>query len=187
MRQPYNPDALYLWSSSHKRSPLEAMIRHRRRMSVEENPEPERSNALMNIMNRTILCACLVTGSTLSLATQSSQSSADVISATAAQASGPDGRQITDPRTLTSESSPTARPIPIDDLYFTRSLAGASWSPDGKEILLHHRHLRPDESVEGERGRRMAACSSHSPTSGNSTAPGRLTASGSLSARRWRQ
>ena len=90
----------------------------------------------MNIMNRTILCACLVTGTTLSLSTQSSQSSADVISATAAQASGPDGRQITDPRTLTSESSPAARPIPIDDLYFTRSLGGASWSPDGKEILL---------------------------------------------------
>ena len=90
----------------------------------------------MNIMNRTILCACLVTGTTLSLSTQSSQSSADVISATAAQASGPDGRQITDPRSLTSESSPAARPIPIDDLYFTRSLGGASWSPDGKEILL---------------------------------------------------
>ena len=54
----------------------------------------------------------------------------------AAQSSGPDTRQITDPRTLTSDSSPTARPIPIDDLYFTRSLGGAAWSPDGKDILF---------------------------------------------------
>jgi dipeptidyl aminopeptidase/acylaminoacyl peptidase len=53
-----------------------------------------------------------------------------------AQSSGPDARQITDPRSLTSESNTAARPIPIDDLYFTRSLAGASWSPDGKEIVF---------------------------------------------------
>ena len=73
------------------------------------------------MMKLKVVCACCVSLSTLALA---------------AQSAGPDARQITDPRTLTSESSPTARPIPIDDLYFTRSLGGASWSPDGKEILF---------------------------------------------------
>jgi Tol biopolymer transport system component len=29
-----------------------------------------------------------------------------------------------------------ARSLPIDDLFFTRSLDGASWSPDGKEIAF---------------------------------------------------
>jgi len=53
-----------------------------------------------------------------------------------AQPSGPDARQITDPKTLVSASNPLARPIPIDDLYFTRSVSSASWSPDGKEIVF---------------------------------------------------
>src|SRR5260370_1888719 len=53
-----------------------------------------------------------------------------------AQTSGPDTRQISDPRAITSASNPHARPIPIDDLYFTRSVSNASWSPDGKEIVF---------------------------------------------------
>jgi dipeptidyl aminopeptidase/acylaminoacyl peptidase len=53
-----------------------------------------------------------------------------------AQSSGPDTRQISDPKTITSASHPNARPIPIDDLYFTRSVSSASWSPDGKEIAF---------------------------------------------------
>src|SRR2546423_6346479 len=53
-----------------------------------------------------------------------------------AQSSGPDARQITDPKAITSASHPNARPIPIDDLYFTRSVSSASWSPDGKEIAF---------------------------------------------------
>jgi dipeptidyl aminopeptidase/acylaminoacyl peptidase len=53
-----------------------------------------------------------------------------------AQSSGPDTRQITDPKTLASVSNPDARPLPIDDLYFTRSVYGASWAPDGKEIVF---------------------------------------------------
>jgi len=53
-----------------------------------------------------------------------------------AQSSGPGQRQITDPRAITSASNSQARPIPIDDLYFTRSVSNASWSPDGKEILF---------------------------------------------------
>lgn len=54
----------------------------------------------------------------------------------AAQSSGPDTRQITDAKTITSATNPNARPIPIDDLYFTRSVSNASWSPDGQEIVF---------------------------------------------------
>lgn len=53
-----------------------------------------------------------------------------------AQTSGPEARQISDPKTITSATNPNARPIPIDDLYFTRSVSNASWSPDGKEIAF---------------------------------------------------
>lgn len=53
-----------------------------------------------------------------------------------AQSSGPDDRQITDPKSIESASNPAARPIPIDDLYFTRSVSNASWSPDGNEIVF---------------------------------------------------
>ena len=53
-----------------------------------------------------------------------------------AQLSGPDARQITDPKALTSARDAAARPIPIDDLYFTRSVSSASWSPDDKEIVF---------------------------------------------------
>jgi dipeptidyl aminopeptidase/acylaminoacyl peptidase len=53
-----------------------------------------------------------------------------------AQSAGPDDRAVSDPRTVASASNPDARAIPIDDLYFTRSTAGGSWSPDGKEIVF---------------------------------------------------
>lgn len=51
-----------------------------------------------------------------------------------AQSSGPGDRQITDPKSISSPANPGARPLPIEDLYFTRSVSSASWSPDGKEI-----------------------------------------------------
>jgi len=54
----------------------------------------------------------------------------------AAQSSGPDTRPITDTKTIVSATNPNARPIPIDDLYFTRSVSSASWSPDGNEIVF---------------------------------------------------
>jgi len=53
-----------------------------------------------------------------------------------AMSSGPDDRQVTDPASVTSPSNPAARPIPIDELFFTRSVGGPSWSPDGKEIVF---------------------------------------------------
>lgn len=53
-----------------------------------------------------------------------------------AQLSSPAGRQVTDPKSIVSEVNSSARPIPIEDLYFTRRAFGATWSPDGKEIVF---------------------------------------------------
>jgi dipeptidyl aminopeptidase/acylaminoacyl peptidase len=50
--------------------------------------------------------------------------------------SGPGDRQPTDPKSLASVSSPQAKAIPIDELFYTRSIGGPSWSPDGKEIVF---------------------------------------------------
>ncbi|HLJ18295.1 MAG TPA: S9 family peptidase [Bryobacteraceae bacterium] len=51
-------------------------------------------------------------------------------------ASGPDERQITDPKSISSVSSSGAGPVSIEDLFFTRNVGGPSWSPDGKEIVF---------------------------------------------------
>jgi dipeptidyl aminopeptidase/acylaminoacyl peptidase len=51
-------------------------------------------------------------------------------------ASGPGDRQITDPQSVVSASNPAARPVPIDDLYYTRSVFGPSWSPDGRQVVF---------------------------------------------------
>ncbi len=51
-------------------------------------------------------------------------------------ASGPDARTLTDPKSVSSVTNPAAKPIPIDDLYFTRSVFGATWSPDGREVAF---------------------------------------------------
>ena len=50
--------------------------------------------------------------------------------------SGPDDRQVTDPKSINSVSNAQARAIPIDELFFTRSVSGPCWSPDGKEIVF---------------------------------------------------
>ncbi len=60
-----------------------------------------------------------------------------IVSTTLAQTSnGPDERQVTNPKSVTSPSNPQAGAVPIDDLYFTRSVVGPSWSPDGKQIVF---------------------------------------------------
>ncbi|HEY0702513.1 MAG TPA: S9 family peptidase [Candidatus Acidoferrales bacterium] len=58
------------------------------------------------------------------------------MAATLSAGSGPDERPITDPKSITSAANPNARPVPIDDLYYTRTVSGAAWSPDGKEIVF---------------------------------------------------
>jgi dipeptidyl aminopeptidase/acylaminoacyl peptidase len=44
--------------------------------------------------------------------------------------------QPTDPQTVQSLGNASASALPIDDLYYTRSISGSTWSPDGKEIVL---------------------------------------------------
>ena len=44
--------------------------------------------------------------------------------------------QPTDPKAVQSLVNAGATAVPIDDLYYTRSIGGATWSPDGKEIVL---------------------------------------------------
>ena len=57
--------------------------------------------------------------------------------ATAALAAdSPDAREITDPKSLVSQSLKDAVPIPIDDPFYTRSVRGGAWSPDGKQIVF---------------------------------------------------
>jgi dipeptidyl aminopeptidase/acylaminoacyl peptidase len=51
-------------------------------------------------------------------------------------ASGPDDREPTNPKSITSSANPQAQPVPIDDLYYTRSLLYPSWSPDGTQIVF---------------------------------------------------
>src|ERR1700730_6920072 len=51
-------------------------------------------------------------------------------------ARSPEERMATDPATVASPKNPDARPIPIDDLFFSRSISDPSWSPDGKEIVF---------------------------------------------------
>lgn len=53
-----------------------------------------------------------------------------------AVADGPDDRQPTDPHAITSASNPTARPVPIEDLFYSRRAGNGAWSADGKEVLF---------------------------------------------------
>jgi dipeptidyl aminopeptidase/acylaminoacyl peptidase len=53
-----------------------------------------------------------------------------------AASKGPDDRPLTDPKSVLSASNSAARPAPVDDLYYTRSVFGAAWSPDGRQIVF---------------------------------------------------
>lgn len=50
--------------------------------------------------------------------------------------SGPNDRQVTDPKSISAQSNPGARPVPIDDIYYSRNVSSPSWSPDGKQIVF---------------------------------------------------
>lgn len=45
-------------------------------------------------------------------------------------------RELTDPRSLVSVSNSNAAPVPIADLFYTRSNGGIAWSPDGREVVI---------------------------------------------------
>jgi len=49
---------------------------------------------------------------------------------------GPDDRQLTEPKSVVSATNPAAQPAAIEDLFYTRSVIGAAWSPDGQQIAL---------------------------------------------------
>ncbi len=51
-------------------------------------------------------------------------------------AAGPADRQPTDPKSIASQSNPSAKPVPIDDLFFSRRVSSPAWSPDGKTIAF---------------------------------------------------
>src|SRR5438270_280038 len=50
--------------------------------------------------------------------------------------SGPDSRTVSDPKSIVSEANVAVKPVPIDDLFMTRSVAGAAWSANGQEIVF---------------------------------------------------
>ena len=55
---------------------------------------------------------------------------------TMAFAAGPADRQPTDPKSIASQSNPSAKPVPIDDLFFSRRVSSPAWSPNGKTIVF---------------------------------------------------
>jgi dipeptidyl aminopeptidase/acylaminoacyl peptidase len=54
----------------------------------------------------------------------------------AAAANSPNDRQATDPKSTRSDSSPSSRPIAIDDLFYSRRVTSPAWSPDAKQIAF---------------------------------------------------
>jgi dipeptidyl aminopeptidase/acylaminoacyl peptidase len=58
------------------------------------------------------------------------------LSISSVASTGPDDRPLTDPSSVVSSSNAAARPAPIDDLYYTKTVFGAAWSPDGKQIVF---------------------------------------------------
>jgi len=48
----------------------------------------------------------------------------------------PNGRQATDPKSITSLPNPSARAVPIEDLFYSRRVSSPAWSPDGKQIVF---------------------------------------------------
>jgi Tol biopolymer transport system component len=50
--------------------------------------------------------------------------------------SGPDDRQVTNPKSVVSAANPNAKPVAIEDLYVTRLIDNAALSPDGAEVAV---------------------------------------------------
>ncbi len=54
----------------------------------------------------------------------------------AAESDSPADRKPTDPKSIDSKTNPAARPVPIDDLFYSRRVTSPAWSPNGKEIVF---------------------------------------------------
>jgi Tol biopolymer transport system component len=50
--------------------------------------------------------------------------------------SGPNDRQLTDPKSVMSAANPNAKPVAVEDLYVTRLIDNAALSPDGAEVAV---------------------------------------------------
>lgn len=50
--------------------------------------------------------------------------------------SGPNDRQVTDPRSVISIANPNAKPVVVEDLFVTRLIGAAALSPDGAEVVV---------------------------------------------------
>lgn len=51
-------------------------------------------------------------------------------------ADSPNDRQATDPKSINSPAHAVAKPVPIEDLFYSRRASSAAWSPDGKRIVF---------------------------------------------------
>jgi dipeptidyl aminopeptidase/acylaminoacyl peptidase len=51
-------------------------------------------------------------------------------------ADSPNDRRPTDPKSLGSPSSSSARAVPIEDFVYGRRVSSQAWSPDGKRIVF---------------------------------------------------
>src|ERR1700761_9329401 len=49
---------------------------------------------------------------------------------------GPPARELTDPKSLSSEVQPGAAAVPIPDLFYIRTSLGAAWTKDGKGFVV---------------------------------------------------
>ncbi|HET9409293.1 MAG TPA: S9 family peptidase [Candidatus Sulfotelmatobacter sp.] len=87
-----------------------------------------------------VSCLILIGVSTLGLRaaspTAASAASSNAALDTGQAAKSPDDRHPTDPKSVESVANPGAGPVPISQLYYTRSTAGPSWSPDGREVVF---------------------------------------------------
>lgn len=43
-------------------------------------------------------------------------------------------RAVTDPKAIALPAYPRAKPVPVEDLGFSRGLLSAAWSADGKRV-----------------------------------------------------
>jgi dipeptidyl aminopeptidase/acylaminoacyl peptidase len=53
-----------------------------------------------------------------------------------APVSGPNDRQITDPKSVVSATNPNAKPVAVEDLYVSRLIDSAALSPNGAEVAV---------------------------------------------------
>jgi len=64
-----------------------------------------------------------------------------VMASSALAFSGPQGRQVTEPKSITSIVEVKARPVSIKGLYTVNTVQAATWSPDGRRIAYIARSL----------------------------------------------